>query len=135
MFDIEKIEKAFGTKHKRTILEIGAGAGRTADAYLSIYPDNKYIICDITKKRLLKNKIKKYFTYVVNLGGHVDHSDKKKTFESHYAGCKNLTEVFLNKFPKAFIQMGSSVEYGNLKSPQKENRNCKVKFIKSIHVN
>ena len=96
-------------------------------------PTVKYIICDITKKRLLKNKIKKYFTYVVNLGGHVDHSDKKKTFESHYAGCKNLTEVFLNKFPKAFIQMGSSVEYGNLKSPQKENRNCKVKFIKSIY--
>jgi len=47
LFDIEKIEKAFGTKHKKTILEIGAGAGRTADAYLSIYPDNKYIICDI----------------------------------------------------------------------------------------
>ena len=39
----------------------------------------------------------------------------------------------MNKFPKAFIQMGSSVEYGNLKSPQKENRNCKVKFIKSIY--
>ena len=47
LFDIEKIEKAFGTKHKRTILEIGAGAGRTAEAYLSIYPDNKYIICDV----------------------------------------------------------------------------------------
>ena len=47
LFDIEKIEKAFGAKHERTILEIGSGSGRTADAYLSIYPDNKYIICDI----------------------------------------------------------------------------------------
>ena len=47
LFDIEKIENAFGTKDKRTILEIGAGSGRTADAYLSIYPDNKYIICDV----------------------------------------------------------------------------------------
>ncbi len=47
LFDIEKIENAFGTKDNRTILEIGAGSGRTADAYLSIYPDNKYIICDV----------------------------------------------------------------------------------------
>ena len=47
LFDIEKIEKAFGTKHNRTILEIGAGSGRIVDAYLSIYPDNKYIICDV----------------------------------------------------------------------------------------
>lgn len=89
----------------------------------------KYIICDITKKKSLKKNIRKYFNYVVNLGGYVDHSNKKKTFESHYTGCKNLTEIFLKKTPKAFIQMGSSVEYGNLKSPQKENGKCNPKSI------
>ena len=38
----------------------------------------KYIISDITKKNSLKNKIKKNYNYVVNLGGYVDHSNKKK---------------------------------------------------------
>ena len=93
----------------------------------------KYIICDITKKNFLKRKVKKSFKYVVNLGGYVDHSSKKKTFESHYTGCKNLVEIFLEKRPKAFVQMGSSVEYGNSESPQKENARCILKSIKSIY--
>ena len=92
-------------------------------------PKVKYIICDIANKNSLKKKIKKTFDYVVNLGGYVDHSKKKKTFKSHYIGCKNLAEIFLKKTPKAFIQMGSSVEYGNLKSPQKENGKCNPKSI------
>ena len=93
----------------------------------------KYILCDITKKKSLKKSIRKNFNYVVNLGGYVDHSNKKKTFESHYTGCKNLAEIFLKKKPTAFIQMGSSVEYGKIKSPQKENAKCSPKSIKSIY--
>ena len=89
----------------------------------------KYIICDIAEKRSLKQKVRKSFKYVVNLGGYVDHSNKKKTFESHYKGSKNLTEIFLEKQPKAFIQMGSSGEYGSLKSPQKENSRCNPQSI------
>tara|TARA_B100001123_G_C15319508_1_gene1027424 strand:- start:2466 stop:3386 length:921 start_codon:yes stop_codon:yes gene_type:complete len=96
-------------------------------------PKVKYIICDITKKNFLKSKLQKSFKYVVNLGGYVDHSDKKKTFKSHYFGCKNLVEIFLKRKPKAFVQMGSSVEYGNLRSPQKEDAKCKPKSIKSIY--
>lgn len=92
-------------------------------------PKVKYILCDITKKKILEKKIKKYFKYVVNLGGYVDHSNKSKTFKSHYLGCKNLTEIFLKKFPKTFVQMGSSVEYGNTKSPQKENAKCYPKTV------
>ncbi len=93
----------------------------------------KYILCDITKKRSLKKSIRKNFNYVVNLGGYVDHSSKKKTFESHYIGCKNLTEIFIKKMPTAFVQMGSSIEYGKIKSPQKENSKCNPKSIKSIY--
>ena len=89
----------------------------------------EYILCDITKKKLLKKKIQKSFTYVVNLGGYVDHSNKIKTYKSHYVGCKNLTEIFLKNPPQAFVQMGSSVEYGNMKSPQKENDKCNPKSI------
>ena len=92
-------------------------------------PKVKYIICDITKKKSLKKNIRKPFNYVVNLGGYVDHSNKKKTFESHYIGCKNLTEIFLKKTPIAFVQMGSSAEYGNVISPQKENAKCNPKSV------
>ncbi len=92
-------------------------------------PRVKYIICDITKKRSLKQKVRKSFKYVVNLGGYVDHSNKKRTFASHYKGCKNLTEIFLEKQPKAFVQMGSSGEYGSLKSPHKENSKCNPQSI------
>ena len=104
-------------------------------------PKVKYIICDITNKKSLKKNIRKTFNYVVNLGGYVDHSNKKKTFESHYVGCKNLTEIFLQKVPMAFVQMGSSAEYGNVKSPQKENAKCspksvygKAKLLSSIYL-
>ena len=93
----------------------------------------KYIFCDITNKKSLNNNIYKSFDYVVNLGGYVDHSNKKKTFESHYIGCKNLAEIFSKKKPTAFIQIGSSVEYGNIKAPQKENAKCNPKSNKSIY--
>ena len=92
-------------------------------------PKVKYILCDITKKKSLKKNIQKPFNYVVNLGGYVDHSNKKKTFQSHYTGCKNLTEIFLKKAPKAFVQIGSSIEYGNATSPQKENFRCNPKSV------
>jgi len=92
-------------------------------------PKVKYIICDIAKKKSLKKNIRKPFTYVVNLGGYVDHTNKKKTFESHYTGCKNLAEIFLKNEPMAFVQMGSSAEYGAVKSPQKENAKCNPKSV------
>ena len=91
----------------------------------------KYIICDIGKKKLLKKKITGRYKYVINLGGYVDHSNKKKIFESHYLGCKNLAEIFLGNPPQKFVQIGSSVEYGHLKSPQRENSNSKLNLIKS----
>ena len=89
----------------------------------------KYIICDITKKKSLRKNIRKPFNYVVNLGGYVDHSNRKRTSESHYIGCKNLAEIFLKKAPTAFVQMGSSAEYGNVQSPQKENAKCNPKSV------
>ena len=89
----------------------------------------KYILCDITKKKSLRKNIKVPFNYVVNLGGYVDHTNKKKTFENHYTGCKNLAEIFLKNEPVAFVQMGSSAEYGDVKSPQKENAKCNPKSV------
>ena len=65
-------------------------------------PKVKYIRCDIINKKLLKKCISKSFDYVVNLGGYVDHSNKKKTLKSHYDGCKNLAKIFLKKTPLFF---------------------------------
>ena len=96
-------------------------------------PKVEYIRCDITNKKLLKKSIHKTFDYVVNLGGYVDHSNKKKTFRSHYKGCRNLSEIFLKKKLLSFVQIGSSMEYGNSNSPQKENIKCNLKTIKSIY--
>ena len=42
--------------------------------------------------------------------------------QSHFNGCKNLSMFFIDKNVKKFIQIGSSIEYGKLKSPQKENK-------------
>ena len=93
----------------------------------------KYIRCDIAKKKFLQRKIKKHFDYVVNLGGYVDHSNTKKILKNHYGGCKNLTEIFLKKTPLSFVQIGSSLEYGNLKSPNVEGMKCNLKPIKSTY--
>ncbi len=46
----------------------------------------KYLLCDISKKKNLKKKLNYKFDYVINLSGYVDHSNKIKTFNSHYVG-------------------------------------------------
>ncbi len=80
----------------------------------------KYIICDIAKKHSFRNKIPNKLDYVVNLGGYVDHSNKKKTFNTHFLGSANLANYFIKNKIKKFVQIGSGGEYGNLKSPQRE---------------
>ncbi len=82
----------------------------------------KYIECDISNKKILTNKLDLDYDYVVNLAGYVDHSHKYKTIKSHYNGCKNLSLLFLKSKIKKFIQIGSSTEYGKIKSPQTENK-------------
>ena len=80
----------------------------------------KYLFLDISKYRNL-NILNKDFVHIVNLGGYVDHSNKKLTYSSHFIGCKNLVNFFETSKVKSFIQIGSSLEYGKLDSPQYEN--------------
>ena len=89
----------------------------------------KYFFCDISKKKKLKKEIKNKYNYVVNLSGHVDHVDKKKVNSSHNLGTKNLINLFIKNAPDHFIQIGSSAEYGKLRSPNKESFKCKPKSI------
>ena len=74
-----------------------------------------YIVSDITKKKKLNYLIKKNFNFVVNLGGYVDHINKKKTYNTHFLGLKNLVEIFIKKNIISFVQAGSSAEYGDTK--------------------
>lgn len=85
----------------------------------------EYLICDLYDKNKLNKKLSLNFDYVVNLAGYVDHSNRNRIIKSHYIGCKNLSTIFLKTKIKKFIQVGSSVEYGKIRSPQIENKNNK----------
>jgi len=90
-----------------------------------------YIILDISKKNLFR-KLSQDYDYVVNLAGYVDHSKSNQIVKTHFKGCKNLANYFLNTEIKKFVQIGSSIEYGKEKSPQKEN-NKKFKKTSSVY--
>ena len=93
----------------------------------------KYIYTDISKKKDLSKKIKDKYNFVINFGGDVNHHSKK-TFQSHFVGCKNLADIFKNKEIDRFIQIGSSVEYGNLRAPHIEEKiQIKTSKLKSIY--
>jgi len=85
----------------------------------------KYFYEDVSKIKNISFLEKKSFNYVINCGGYVDHVNVKKTYNSHFYGCKNLYKVFFKKKIQTFIQIGSSAEYGNKSSPQKETSKCK----------
>jgi nucleoside-diphosphate-sugar epimerase len=93
----------------------------------------KYLVLDISKKKLIKRLIKYDYDYVVNFGGYVNHNEKLKTYKSHYVGCKNLADFFLGKKIESFIQIGSCVEYGYNKSPQEENKIFNINKLKSTY--
>ena len=87
-----------------------------------------YLKIDITNLKKLKKKLKGNFTYIVNLGGYVNHTfsykKKQSIIQAHYIGLINLTKIFSKKKIKKFVQIGSSAEYGKIKAPQNENYNC-----------
>ena len=94
----------------------------------------KGINLNISNKNLLFKKLNKFkIDYIINLTGHINHYEKKKTFETHFKGCKNLIDLAVEKKVKKFIQIGSSVEYGFLKSPISENKKISIKKLKSIY--
>ncbi len=94
----------------------------------------RYISCDISKINQIKKKLNFNVDYIVNFGGYVDHSNKKKTYQSHYVGCKNLVNFFEKKKIKKFIQVGSSLEYGHIKSPHYERfKTVKISSLKSVY--
>lgn len=89
---------------------------------------------NISNKNLLFKKLGNFkIDYIVNLAGHINHHEKRKTYDTHFVGCKNLIDLAVEKKVKKFIQIGSSVEYGFLKSPIAENKSTNIKNLKSIY--
>ncbi len=85
----------------------------------------KYLFFDISKKAVLKKIKDNKFNYVINFAGNIDHKNKEQTFKVHYIGLKNLISLLDKNFLELFIQIGTSLEYGNNKSPQKEKIICR----------
>ena len=85
----------------------------------------EYIFCDISKKNNLRKKIKKNYDIFINFAGNVNHKDALKNKEVHYYGLKNILGIINKKKIKLLIQIGSSLEYGRLVSPQREKITCK----------
>ena len=88
----------------------------------------KYLQCNFVDYYSLSKKINSKFDYVLNAGGYGKHPDFNKTGEKlikiHVTGLINLVKILPRKKLKKFIQIGSSAEYGNIKSPIKENMKC-----------
>ena len=89
----------------------------------------EYKTCNITNLQKLKKLINSDYDFIVNLGGNIDHSNKTKTYSSHYLGVKNLYDIFKNKKIERFVQIGSSSEYGKTFGAVKESNICKPKMI------
>jgi len=94
----------------------------------------KYLYGDLYNKSKIKKILKGInFNYVVNLGGEINHKNKSRVYKSHYIGLKNLIDFLKKKKIEKFIQIGSSIENGNIKSPQKETIIKNSNLIKSSY--
>ena len=84
----------------------------------------KFLKCDISNFKNLAKIIKKKYNIIINCSGNINHSNKKETYNSHYKGIKNILQACKKIKLDLFIQLGSSLEYGNIKSPHKEITRC-----------
>lgn len=87
----------------------------------------EYLNSDIRdKSRLSQCLLGKKFEYVVNLGGYINHENfpngGDEIYDVHFAGVRNLADTIDLKVLKAFIQIGSSDEYGSNLAPQIETQ-------------
>ena len=85
----------------------------------------RYIVCDVSNLPKLKKKITEDYDIIINFAGNIDHQNKLSTKKIHYFGLKNLVSILQNNKSILFIQIGSSLEYGNVRSPILESFKCK----------
>jgi len=87
----------------------------------------RYVAADITDGSALKVALGNgAFDYVVNCGGYIEHdffvAGGRRAIDVHFMGVMNLVEVLDRNVLRAFVNIGSSDEYGSSPSPQKETQ-------------
>ena len=84
----------------------------------------RYLLVDLTDATAVKEHITVAYDYVVNLGGYIDHTlfqaGGRALISSHFTALQNLIQALPRHSLKRFVQIGSSDEYGNAPSPQRE---------------
>lgn len=99
--------------------------GLTDNSKKNILPDVEFLFADIRNKNELKNIFQgKYFDYVFNFSGYIDHAPYfkggREVINTHLIGLMNVIDCIDKDKLKRFVQVGSSDEYGNMPAPQKE---------------
>lgn len=87
----------------------------------------RYLYEDITNSTALKQALSSNaFEYVVNCSGYIDHTlffnGGGNAFDTHFGGVLNLIKILDREVLQAFINIGSSDEYGNTEAPQIETQ-------------
>ena len=90
-------------------------------------PRVRHVTADITKGKALKDALRGFlFEYVVNAGGYIDHRNYfdagRQIIDAHYGGVLNLAEAINRDELLAFVNIGSSDEYGDNPAPQRETQ-------------
>ena len=83
--------------------------------------------CDILDIRKLSLFLQsRDFNYIINCSGYIDHTPfsngGRDIVEQHFTGVVNIVEYIKRDKLKAFIQLGSSDEYGVNQAPQFEEQ-------------
>ena len=86
----------------------------------------EYLVGDVSSFHMMEEILTgRSFKYVVNLGGYVNHSKildgGNAVIDAHFVGVQNLILLLDWNELKAFVQIGSSDEYGGVAAPQIEN--------------
>jgi nucleoside-diphosphate-sugar epimerase len=115
------VEHAIGLDWHVSSLNLSIPQGLKNDSKVN------YIASDVTSKsKLMKAMAGTSYDYVVNCSGYIDHSlfsnGGRKVFDAHFLGVMNLVEALNNNQLKAFVNIGSSDEYGNIFAPQSETQ-------------
>ena len=92
----------------------------------------RFAVADIGDAAALRDSLlDATFDYVVNCGGYIDHTlyfnGGRRVFDSHLGGVANLADILNRNSLQAFVNLGSSDEYGSNSAPQHEaQRECAI---------
>jgi len=91
----------------------------------------KYLKLDVNNQKQVKKKLNGNFTHIINLVGSsnqvFEKKNKKSINRTQLNSSKNIMNFFVGKKIHRFIQIGSAAEYGQKKTPHKENIKCSPK--------